>query len=223
MSTRRAIRIVVLFSIASVSATGVTFFSTLELTKPLFQTPTAPLSPVSATETQSAQFPPQTRAAIAIPDFATIFSYFGVAEPQPSPLVAPVAISNKPAAPPRPSHSPVPLASVASSGAEPDKKADPEASCWQKLLTSGVYLLPTDQCVDIDELLKKLETGIYRFNKPESAYVEEPFVATFSGLWGLGLSLVTMIIAVLGIIHYLPPTKGKQSAANHAANLLQLN
>ena len=103
MSTRRAIRIVVLFSIASVSATGVTFFSTLELTKPLFQTPTAPLSPVSATETQSAQFPPQTRAAIAIPDFATIFSYFGVAEPQPSPLVAPVAISNKPAAPPRPS------------------------------------------------------------------------------------------------------------------------
>ena len=56
-----------------------------------------------------------------------------------------------------------------------EKETDKEASCRQKLLSRGVYLLATDPCVDIDELIKKLATGIYRFNKPQSAYVEEPF------------------------------------------------
>jgi hypothetical protein len=52
---------------------------------------------------------------------------------------------------------------------------DPQAACRWKMLTKGVYLIPTDPCVDIEELIKKLATGVYRFNKPESAYVDEPF------------------------------------------------
>jgi Effector-associated domain 1 len=30
-------------------------------------------------------------------------------------------------------------------------------------------------CVDLDDVVKNLATGTYRFNKPEAAYVEEPF------------------------------------------------
>jgi hypothetical protein len=53
--------------------------------------------------------------------------------------------------------------------------ADPEARCREKLLSKGVYVKVGDPCIDLDELINKLATGIYQFNKPESAYVEEPF------------------------------------------------
>ena len=39
----------------------------------------------------------------------------------------------------------------------------------------GVLLLADQPCDDLDDVVKNLDTGVYRFNKPESAYVEEPF------------------------------------------------
>jgi hypothetical protein len=70
------------------------------------------------------------------------------------PPPAPVAVATRPAA---------------------ETNDDPQAACRQKMLSKGVYLIPTDPCVDIEELIKKLATGVYRFNKPEGAYVDEPF------------------------------------------------
>ena len=39
----------------------------------------------------------------------------------------------------------------------------------------GVYLLADQPCVDLDDVVKNLATGTYRFNTPEAAYVEELF------------------------------------------------
>lgn len=50
-----------------------------------------------------------------------------------------------------------------------------DTACRDKLRARGVYLGNTDQCIDIDDVIKKLDTGTYRFNKPEIAYVDEPF------------------------------------------------
>jgi hypothetical protein len=55
------------------------------------------------------------------------------------------------------------------------RKEQEEAACRDKLASRGVYLNAGDPCVDIDTLIGKLATGNYRFNKPQSAYVEEPF------------------------------------------------
>jgi Effector-associated domain 1 len=50
-----------------------------------------------------------------------------------------------------------------------------ELGCREKLLAKGVYLMADQPGVDLDDVVKNLATGTYRFNKPESAYVEEPF------------------------------------------------
>lgn len=60
------------------------------------------------------------------------------------------------------------------------QKEDADAGCRQKLLSLGVYLLATDPCVDIDELIKNLANGKYSFNKPSSAYVGEPFTVVLT-------------------------------------------
>jgi hypothetical protein len=204
---------------------------------------------------------------------------------------------------------------------EKKKRAEEDASCRERLISKGMLIPTDDPCFDLDDLIKKLASGKYRFNTPTSAYVEEPFrivlmlataegqdvsgpfvattgeivelvapfaqhieatlrggldfkidppdalprtatssspvvwewtvvpirpgkkmifvdvnadlilgkqkehvllrtlhaeiqinvgflhwfVSTFSGLWGIALGLATMIIAILGVVHYLPP------------------
>ena len=39
----------------------------------------------------------------------------------------------------------------------------------------GVYLTADQPCFDLDDVVKNLRTGTYRYNKPEAAYVDEPF------------------------------------------------
>jgi hypothetical protein len=52
---------------------------------------------------------------------------------------------------------------------------DAQAACRDRLLHKGIFVGANDPCVDIDDLLGKLALGTYTFNKPESAYVDEPF------------------------------------------------
>ena len=69
--------------------------------------------------------------------------------------------------PPRPLDRPV------TEGVDGNQQA--EKDCRERLRAKGVYLLVDQPCVDLDDVVKNLATGTYRFNKPESAYVEEPF------------------------------------------------
>lgn len=39
----------------------------------------------------------------------------------------------------------------------------------------GVFLAPNTICIEVDTLVKNLATSEYRFNKPDEAYVDEPF------------------------------------------------
>jgi hypothetical protein len=55
------------------------------------------------------------------------------------------------------------------------RKAGKDASCREKYRSRGVYFTDSDPCIDLDDLIKNLASGVYRFNKPTSAYVEEPF------------------------------------------------
>jgi hypothetical protein len=56
----------------------------------------------------------------------------------------------------------------------PRRHAD-DVDCRTKLRKRGVYPPNADPCIDVDEVIKALDTGLYRFNKPQTAYVEEPF------------------------------------------------
>jgi hypothetical protein len=58
---------------------------------------------------------------------------------------------------------------------KPKVTKDPEAACREKLRSRGIYLVEGNPCIDIDLIIKNLVTGTYRFNKPDSAYVDEAF------------------------------------------------
>jgi hypothetical protein len=54
-------------------------------------------------------------------------------------------------------------------------KLDADGECRRRLLGRGVALAASTACVDVDDLVKNLGRADYRFNKPDIAYVEEPF------------------------------------------------
>jgi hypothetical protein len=58
---------------------------------------------------------------------------------------------------------------------KPGLSADQEVACREKLRSRGIYLIAGNPCIDIDLIIKNLAEGTYSFNKPDSAYVEEPF------------------------------------------------
>jgi hypothetical protein len=64
-------------------------------------------------------------------------------------------------------------AHIAAANSQPPRYV--ELNCRNKLRTRGVYPSDTAACIDIDEVIKTLGTGVYRFNRPQIAYVEEPF------------------------------------------------
>ena len=47
--------------------------------------------------------------------------------------------------------------------------------CRERLRVRGVHLLADQPCVDLFDVIADLAKGKYFFNKPQSAYVEEPF------------------------------------------------
>ena len=47
--------------------------------------------------------------------------------------------------------------------------------CHERLRVRGVHLLADQPCVDLFDVIADLAKGKYYFNKPQSAYVEEPF------------------------------------------------
>ncbi len=57
----------------------------------------------------------------------------------------------------------------------PDLAADAQQACRERLLRKGVYVPAGDTCIDLDDLIKNLTTGTYRFNKPDTVYLDEPF------------------------------------------------
>lgn len=63
------------------------------------------------------------------------------------------------------------------SGASPKTaaKSDPDADCRSRLLTRGVVHLNNVPCVDVEAVVANLRTAVYRFNKPDHAYVGEAF------------------------------------------------
>jgi len=52
---------------------------------------------------------------------------------------------------------------------------DTDAECRSRLLAKGVVLPASVACIDIDTVVKNLATAEYRFNKPDQAFVDEPF------------------------------------------------
>jgi hypothetical protein len=64
---------------------------------------------------------------------------------------------------------------IAPPAPKPEPSADQEVACREKLRSRGIYLIAGNPCIDIDLIIKNLAEGTYSFNKPDSAYVEEPF------------------------------------------------
>jgi hypothetical protein len=64
---------------------------------------------------------------------------------------------------------------VVATAPKPWLSADQEVACREKLRSRGIYLIAGNPCIDIDLIIKNLAEGTYSFNKPDSAYVEEPF------------------------------------------------
>jgi hypothetical protein len=62
---------------------------------------------------------------------------------------------------------------------QPNKEASkgepPDASCRSRLARKGVILPPKTACIEVDTVIKNLSTAEYRFNKPDEAFVHEPF------------------------------------------------
>ena len=67
--------------------------------------------------------------------------------------------------------SPVVASSKPGQGSATDRRPD----CRERLFALGVYLTEDQPCFDLDDVVKNLRTGTYRYNKPEAAYVDEPF------------------------------------------------